>query len=502
MRALMATLALVGVMLAPGFTHATQQLPVGAPPNVVFVLVDDLDLAVYQSGLEDGLLPNLKALASAGTSFSNAFVSTSLCCPSRATLLTGRYGHNHGTVRNSGPSGGFKSFKDTATLAVWLKAGGYRTAMMGKYFNGYDADQAAYAPPGWDTWNALLRTTMYDYAITVPGGSRVYGRAPADYQTDVLAGLADAFLRAPGNQPFYLALNPSAPHLVGEVDELDDGGAGIPPAPRHAGTPGVPLPGRTKPSFNEADMSDKPAWLASTALVNAQEQERIFNEKRAAMRAVDDMVGKLARTLVEIGEWHNTLFIFTSDNGFQYGSHRRNLVKVDAYEESIRVPLTIKAPGQRGGGKSAAWALNNDWAVTVLDYAGVQPAPAVEFDGRSLRPFVQEPAAAGGRQTLLVEFAPVGKDGPHPPFFAVRSKDPALTLDSSGARTLVYVETTDAAGGVVTASELYDLSTDPWQVNSQHRSSAPARVRQRELLRERLQTLKTCAGAACKALED
>ncbi|HSI56244.1 MAG TPA: sulfatase [Ideonella sp.] len=486
----------------PAITGAGEETLPAGKPNVVFVLVDDLDVQVYQSGLDAGLFPNLRALMSAGTTFTNSYVSMSLCCPSRATLLTGQYGHNHGTVRNKGDSGGFKSFKDASTLAVWMKAGGYRTAMMGKYLNGYSVDQLDYVPPGWDTWNALLKPTMYDYAMTVPGGYSRYGSAPEDYQTDVYANLADAFIRVPGSQPFYLALNPSAPHLEGDVDEMDDGGVGIQPAPRHAGTPVVPLPARSLPSFNELDMSDKPAWLAETPLVDVLKQERVFNEKRTAMRAVDDMVGRLARTLVEIGKWNNTLFIFASDNGFQYGSHRRSLVKVDPYEESIQVPLVIKSPGQRNARRTGTWALNNDWAVTVMDYAGLQPGAGHVFDGRSLRPFVLEPRAAGGRQTMLVELPPIGKDGPHPPFVAVRSKDPALTLDTVGGRTLVYIETLNAAGTAAIQYELYDLFTDPYQLNSLHRSLAPNRVRQRELLQQRLEALKSCVGTACKALED
>ena len=124
------------------------------------------------------------------------------------------------------------------------------------------------------------------------------------------------------------------------------------------------------------------------------------------------------------------------------------------------------------------------------------------FDGRSLRPFVQEPRAAGGRQTMLIELPPIGKDGPHPPFVAVRTKDPALTLDTVRGRTLTYIETLDPAGTAVTDIELYDLYTDPYQVNNQNRSQAPARVRQRELLQQRLEALKSCVGASCKALED
>lgn len=486
--------------LLPAATWAAEPALAAAKPNVLFLLVDDLDVAVYQSGLDAGLYPHIKSLVAAGTSFSNAFVSLSICCPSRSTFFTGQYPHNHGTLRNSGKAGGFKSFKDSSTLAVWMKAGGYRTALMGKYLNGYKAEASGYVPPGWDTWNALLSLHQYDYSLTVPGGVQSHGSAPEDYQTDVLANLADSYVRTPSSQPFFLALTPSAPHLEsgGEVGD-DDGGDSLRPAPRHVGTPTVTLPASLLPSFNEADLSDKPKWLRQRPLTQLATQQRVFNEKRTAMRAVDDMVGKLVLALKETGQWDNTLFVFTSDNGFQYGTHRRNLTKVDFYEESIRLPMVVKAPGQRSSRVADGWSLNNDWAVTVLDYAGLQPAAGHRFDGQSLRPLLE--GSGSGRRTLLVELPATGQSGGHVPFYALRSKDPALTLDPSGKKVLVFAQTENAAGSSVTDLELYDLDTDPWQVQSLHRSTESQRVQQIQLMRTRLDALKTCAADQCRSLE-
>lgn len=472
----------------------------GAKPNVLFLLVDDLDVAVYQSGLDAGLYPHLKSLMAAGTTFTNSFVSLSICCPSRSTFLTGQYAHNHGTVRNVGKAGGFKSFRDASTLPVWLRAGGYRTALMGKYLNGYKTDDSGYVPPGWDTWNALLSLHQYDYSLTVPGGVQTHGSAPEDYQTDVLAGMAESYVRTPSSQPFFLALTPSAPHLesAGEVND-DDGGTGIRPAPRHVGTPVVPLPAAGGLSFNEADLSDKPRWLRNKPLTLLDTQERVFNEKRTAMRAVDDMVGRLVQALKEVGKWNNTLFVFASDNGFQYGTHRRNLTKVDFYEESLRVPLVVKAPGQRSGSVSAGWAVNNDWAVTVLDYAGVPAGAGHVVDGQSLRPVLAGTDA--GRRTMMIELPPTGQDSGHPPFYALRTRDPALTLDASGKKVLVFAETLNTAGNSTSDYELYDLDIDPLQLQSLHSSRQALRVQQMQLLRTRLDALKSCVGDRCAALE-
>jgi arylsulfatase A-like enzyme len=314
------------------------------PPNVVLLLADDLDLAVLKSGLDAGLYPHIAALLTTSTSFSNAFVSLSSCGPSRATYLTGQFPHNHGTIRNSGPNGGFQSFNDQATTGVWLQAAGYRTGLIGKYINGYGGSQANYTPPGWNVWHALIDLAQYNYRITVPGGVQTYGAAPADYQTDVVAGYADQFIRSSGSGPFFLKVTPTAPHLEGENDFGQPGSNGIRPPPRYVGTATVPLPMKNLASYNEANLSDKPAWMRHSHKADTPTMKRVFNEKRTAMRAIDDMVGRLVATLQETGHWDNTLFALASDNGFQYGTHRRIVRKLDFYEESIRVPLIVKEP--------------------------------------------------------------------------------------------------------------------------------------------------------------
>jgi arylsulfatase A-like enzyme len=486
-----------------------------AQPNVILLLADDLDVSVFDSGLGADLYPNIRALMATATTFTNNFASISSCCPSRATYLTGLYSHNHGTIRNSGPHGGFASFKDTSTLATWMKDGGYRTGLMGKYLNGYGGSDAGYTPPGWDTWNALLDLAQYNYEMTVPGGTRLYGSAPQDYQTDVLADRATQFVRT-GAEPFFLMLTPTAPHLEGEKDYGVPGKNGIRPAPRHASTPDVPLPVRNLVSFNEQDMGDKPRWMRGLDKASLSDMERVFNEKRAALRSIDDMVGKLVTALKADGRWDNTLFAFASDNGFQYSTHRRGLRKIDFYEESIRIPLIVKAPNQTTAFTSSAWVLSNDWAPTAMDYAGLTRGDGKAFDGRSLRPYMQ--GQAGGRRTVLIEMPPeprtaavvigegVFKPGAeenddHPSFFAIRTKDPALTLDATGKDILVFAQTYDDRNRV-NAEEQYDLQNDPYQVKSVHRSSNTQIAKQRKLMRERLQAIQICKAATCKTLED
>lgn len=485
-------------------------LALGAPaadrPNMVLVMMDDLDLSVWNSALQLGVLPNIQRhVIAQGTTFVESFVSQSYCCPSRATVLKGQYPHNHGVVGTSGPRS-YDRFDESSTLATWLQAGGYRTGLIGKYMNGY---QDGHVPPGWDVWKALVPRTppqcMYGYTLTQSGRpEKTYGQAPEDFQTDVLTSEGVQFLRNRDSRPFFLLMTPTTPHTeyceVPESESDDDDGDRLRTAPRYEGlTPLVTLPARDTPSFNEADMSDKPRWMRRDDPVDAATSETLYNQKIAAIRTVDDMVGRLAAALQATGEYDRTLFIVTSDNGYQYGTHRRR-AKRDVYDESIRVPLVIRAPGQMEPRRSKEWVLNNDWAPTLLDYAGT--TAGLVLDGRSLRPFL-EGQPGSSRQSILLE----QPDDKKPrvdrlPFAAIRTRHPDLTLDPTGATAMVYVESYDQGSGRLNATELYDLSTDPLQLESLHKSTHPRTVQQKSLLKARLDKLKNCDKGKCAQLED
>jgi len=459
-------------------------------PNVILLMVDDLDAASLDAAVAAGYMPNfVEQVLGPGTTFTESFVTLSLCCPSRSTMLTGQYPHNHGVIRNSGAFGGFGRFDDRSTLATWLRDGGYHTGHVGKYLNGY-AD-AAYVPPGWDDWQALVDPTtycMYDYTISDNGTPVSYGAAEADYQTDVLAGRADDFIRGWHEQgdprPFYLSITPLAPHVEAACRN------GVRPAPRHLGTPRLPLP--RPPSFDELRMGDKPTWMRALPLLAPRAVENLYNERIAALRAVDDLIGTLGRRLEQVGAADRTAVIFTSDNGYLLGQHRWRS-KVLLYEESIRVPLVVRAPGGGQRARVEGIALNNDLAPTIAALAGVEPGLAV--DGSSLLPLLQG-APPPWRQRFLVEYPPADERAGIPPFFAVRT---ATALD--GTR-LLYGETWDFAGTRITDREHYDLVLDPFQRRSLHNDPSPVRVEQRRVLSEQLQQLKTCGGGSCQTLEE
>jgi len=473
------------------------------PPDVVWIMTDDLDMQVFDSALQGGWLPHIQAeIIGKSTRFPESFTALPECCPSRTTYLTGQYPHNHGVLANVGPRGGFEHFdKDGSTLATWLHAAGYRTALVGKYLNGYGFSpkdhHGSYVPPGWDVWNALTSTLQYKYFMSVDGVLRHYGHEEADYQTDVVAKLARDFVAGtkPG-QPLFLTLTPTAPHYEG-AEEND--GEFIRPPQRYLDTPPLKrLPLEKWPSFNEADMSDKPVWMRDAPLVDAVQQRAGYNSRIAAMRAVDDLVGTVVSTLEQTGRISNTLLVFTSDNGYLYGAHRLTR-KTELYEESIRVPLYIRAPGQTQARASATWAMNIDWAPTIVDYARARPD--IEMDGQSLRPSVEgDDRAQPGRRTLLVEHPNDGRVlDDHPAYDMIRSKDPVLTGDSSGKTVYVYAETYNRKD-MLTDRELYDLAADPYQVESLARIPDEEIVAKMEAFAARMAQLKACAGKTCRSL--
>jgi N-acetylglucosamine-6-sulfatase len=188
-------------------------------PSIVLIVTDD------QRADTLDVMPTVQSeLADNGVTFTEAFVTNPLCCPSRASILTGQYSHSNGVFGNDPPNGGFAGFDDSATLATWLQAAGYRTALVGKYLNGYEG---TYVPPGWGEWHALSGgQSYYDYELNENGVLGEYGSEPADYSTDVLSAKAAAFVRETSG-PLFLFFAPLAPHF-------DANRFAAEPAPRHA----------------------------------------------------------------------------------------------------------------------------------------------------------------------------------------------------------------------------------------------------------------------------
>lgn len=463
-RLLLLALALLLRPALPGSATSEARLP-----NLLVIMTDD------QTVDDLRVMPQTRALlAVPGTAFENSVVSYPLCCPSRSTFLTGQYAHNHGVVANAGPNG-YPRLDETNTLAVWLQNSGYFTALVGKYMNGYGDGGSSAAPPGWARWFALMGPStyrFYDYTVSEDGVPVTFGSEEADYQTDVLAAEAERILRSRvgAKEPFFLAVTPVAPHLENR------GGANVPPrpAPRHEGAfANEPLP--KKPSFNEPNVADKPAHVRKRPRLGKSGVDDVVEVHRArlaSLLAVDDLVGRLVGVLVETGEIHHTVIVFTSDNGFFLGEHRLPKGKFLPYEEAIRVPLLIRGGSFPAGHTASQLVSNVDLAPTLLELA--QATPLRELDGRSLVPLARDPNE-GKNRSLLIEG------------MRLNANSPAYSAVRDGHWLYVEYE----GGG----RELYDLKRDPYQLQSRHNDRALSGVRAG--LAARLARLRDCSGEEC-----
>jgi N-acetylglucosamine-6-sulfatase len=365
--------------------------PFVVQPNIVVILTDDQrwDTLSYMPTVESELVAH-------GVDFMNAFAENPLCCPSRASFLTGQDSHTTGVYSNQEPLGGFARFDDTATLGTWLDDAGYATFLTGKYLNHYFDTDGLYVPPGWDRWRAFASSTpYYDYDISLDGTAvESYGSDPSDYSTDVIAGLADDMIReASAQDPLFMWVAPLAPHGPWT------------PAPRDVGTLDGIDPWRP-PSYDEADVRDKPAYIQALPRLSTDAQASIDALRQGQLEtlgAVDDLVGTLLTALTETGRMSDTIFVFTSDNGYLWGEHRRD-GKVVPYEESIRIPLVVRWDRVTGAGQDSHLISNTDLAPTLIE-AG--DATASGFDGMSFMPLLIGQSVTW-RKHMLIEHDTAG----------------------------------------------------------------------------------------------
>jgi len=433
-------------------------------PNIILILTDDLDSRSIAH------MPNLQALiADQGTTFSNYFVSVPLCCPSRASILRGQYAHNTQIFTNRPPNGGFEKFRDleheNSTIATWLQAAGYRTALFGKYLNGYPDDQPTYIPKGWDEWYCVIDTHYYDYRINENGNVVQYGHQPEDYETDVLSRKVTDFIQRHKAAPFFIYLAPFAPHSPQT------------PAPRHQNAfPGAKAP--RVPSFDEPNVSDKPQWLRNVPPLSNNDIQSIdkrYRERLQSLLAVDEMIKSIIDTLAA-NELANTYIFFTSDNGFHLGEHRIASGKDTPYDEATHVPLIVRGPNVPQAVALTHFTQNIDLAPTFAELAGATMPSFI--DGRSLAPLLKNnpPPTTTWRQGALIEHGTNSANAGIPEFQALRTSD------------YLYVEYKTGEG------ELYELRNDPYQLRNRYDTADPTLIAQ---LAKQLNTLRQCKGGGC-----
>jgi N-acetylglucosamine-6-sulfatase len=482
--------ALRALVLPAGSTAAR----VDPLPNVVVLMTDDQTVADLKA------MPRVRRLlGAAGVSFDRSYVSYPVCCPSRATLLSGQYAHNHRVLGLYPPTGGYGRFEARESLPVWLERAGYHTVHMGKYMNGYGGETPADPPPGWSEWyGAVGHSTyrMWGYTLNENGVNQTYGSQfeedPRRYQTDVLTGRAVEVIerRAAAPEPLFLSVAFLAPHHEGDSIRTLTGHL-VRPAPRHEGLlSDKPLP--LASAFNEPDVSDKPSFIRRRPPLDAAEIDRItrnYHDRQESLLAVDEAVEAIVGALARAGELDDTYIVFTSDNGYLQGEHRVPSGKMLPYDPSSRVPLIVRGPALPAGARSQALVGNVDLAPTILELARAERGRVV--DGQSLLPFARDPSRESGRPLLHEtggrRFA-FGREQdaagapavePVPDYKAVRTSRWLYIAYDSGER------------------ELYDLRADPEQLNSLH--DDPRYQDLREALQRVLVRMATCAGADCRA---
>jgi arylsulfatase A-like enzyme len=414
-------------------------------PNIVMIITDDQRTDTMSA------MPEVRsALADQGVTFTHAFVSNSLCCPSRSAILTGSYSHTNGIYTNvytaASKLGGWplfhKSGDERHTIAVALNHAGYRTALFGKYLNEY---RGTSAPPGWDRWGAFLGEgdggSYYDYTMLDDGPHgphpERHGSLPSDYSTTVIANKALSFLReTPETSPFFLYVAPYGPHEP------------ITPAPRDLGTRNGyrhPLPA----SFDEPVKAGEPAYIRRSPGMTAATAEGYFQLTEETVASIDRMVGSIVHELRTSGRLHNTIFVFMSDNGIAYGDHRW-VYKMTPYDETIGVPMIVRydpVTSARAGTRSGALIGNIDIAPTIADLARIPFRGLGTVDGRSMRPLLSGKASHIHHALLLehVDF---------PAHFHVPSY--------CGVRELGWMFTRYQTG----EKELFNLRQDPFELHN------------------------------------
>jgi N-acetylglucosamine-6-sulfatase len=554
-------LALLCLLAASERSRSSATAATIARPSFLVIQTDDQTLdQLYAAFGQPKLqaMPNtLEMIAKRGMTFNRYYVPYPLCCPSRVSLLTGRYAHNNGVKGNVQPNGGYFGFSFrgayTHNLATWLQGAGYRTIHVGKFLNGYGDepyDNGTSVPPGWNAWHTVLKadTNHYYYGYTLnnngliegPFGdsgsweTRQYGvrddigcpyaplnGLPCYYETDQLTNFAIGELQATApEQPFYLQVDYTAPH--GDFRHP----AGPEPAPRHYDWfKGAPMPHKRDQGFAEGNVSDKPSFIRDAPYLSLADIHtyRVYYDKALeSLRSIDDGVKLLLDTLGSQHRLRNTYVIFTSDNGFFYGEHRLIGGKFLAYEAATHLPFLIRGPHIRAGTESDELAANIDVAPTILELAGVEPDKSV--DGRSLTPFLHDPDLTTLRPILFESFVETNDVTDNGAIAEPGDQSGTPTARPARVATLHRLGrgSSRAAQPGATASilappkdyegirlgpykyiawpdgekELYDIEKDPYELNNIVR--IPNYFPIRNYLHRELRQLEDCVGRTCR----
>lgn len=448
-------------------------------PNIVFVLTDDLssDLIRY--------MPHVQALAQSGMSFTNYTVDDSLCCPSRTSIFTGRFPHDTAIFTNNSTDGGFPLFhrngEERRTFATSLQRAGYRTALLGKYLNGYDVGYRSggprpWVPPGWTRWAVSgWGYPEFGYRLNVDHEVHSFGHSPGDYLTRVLQHFGENFIAgaARDRQPFMLELatfGPHKPYTPAIEDQHSFVGMKAPRGPAFARRP-----------------DHAPPWLASVPPLDTRRVasiEKGYRERVQSVQSIDRAIDGLQRTLAAAGQLRNTVFVFSSDNGYHMGQYGLGEGKLTAFDTDVNVPLIVSGPGIPAGTVNNDLVQNIDLAPTFDDIAGAPIPPIV--DGRSIVPLLGRRPGVAWRDAALIEHHGFDFYAGDPDRQSLVAGNPP-SYEAIRTDTFTYVRYHDGE------HEYYDRTVDPNELNNDYLNLSP---RRRAALDQWVSALHNCHDAA------
>lgn len=472
-------------------------------PNIVFLLTDDQDRTANSLDY----MPNLnKIMREGGTEFTHYYVSTGLCCPSRATILRGQYCHNtkiwdNGDLNNDTfLSGGFNKWLnlslETSTIATLFKAGGYETKLCGKYLNGYEDKHASHVPEGWDHWHGM---TYYAYfGPHFSDNGKLIKTSKTTYQTDYIRDKALEFInkQRDKSKPFFLYLSPFAPHSPSL------------PAPRHAHLFNDKKAPRN-PSYNPDDsiQSQKPSWLKMLPKLTQQQMDSIdefYRNRLRALQAVDEMLLNITDALEKEGILDNTYIFYSTDNGQHLGDYRLPAGKRQAYDTDVNVPFLVRGPGIEAGMKNEQLVQNVDLLPTWVELAGIQgPSDAQQQDGKSMVPLLYGNGTAGEFRTAAILEMFGGSSNMD---LSIYKKYPDFERNRFWNNTYIGIRVTGSIPQIYDKTnftfvlwctgdmELYNHTTDPYEIKN---SISELTTQEMMGLQELVVKLSKCAGSEC-----
>ena len=478
------------------------QASMQAKPNIVFLLTDDQDRTANSLDY----MPHLnKILREGGTEFTHYYVSTGLCCPSRATILRGQYCHNtkiwdNGDLNNDTfLSGGFKKWMnlslESSTIATLFKAGGYETKLCGKYLNGYGDQFASHVPEGWDHWHGM--TDLAYFGPHFSDNGKLVKTPKTTYQTDYIRDQALEFINSQRDKtkPFFLYLSPFAPHAPSE------------PAPRHAHLFNDKKAPRY-PSYNPDDsiQSQKPSWLKTLPKLTQDQLNSIdefYRNRLRALQAVDEMLQNITDALEKEGILDNTYIFYSTDNGQHLGDYRLPAGKRQAYDTDVNVPFLVRGPGVQPGMKSDQLIQNVDLLPTWVELAGIQgPSNTKQQDGKSIVPLLHSNDVAEEFRTAAILEMLGGSSN----MGTTYKKFPDFEKNRFWNNTYVAIRVTSSIPQIYDKTnfmfalwctgetELYNLTTDPHEIKNM---AGELTTQEMMGLQEVVVKLSKCAGSEC-----